>query len=235
MGDLVNVFSPTKADGTAITVAEQKSLISTYAGQFAIIAAGSAIANFMSQFFLNWASERIGVALRGAYFDSLTTQEMGFFDIKKVGSLTITLSEDISRIQEIYTVKLATLFQNMTQFIVGVVLALTTGWEMALVMISTTPLMVLGVVVLGGIIRKLTLKINKANDHSAAIATEVTSCMRTVRSMAGEEKERSRYKRDVRKMYLAGIGKSFSLGATFGLLTAILWGTAALAFWVSSY
>ncbi|EFC37137.1 abc transporter B family protein [Naegleria gruberi] len=231
MGDLINVFSPTRADGSTVTAAEQKAEIGTYASYFAIIAAAACIANFMSQFFLNWASERIGVAIRSAYFDSLTVQEMGFFDIKKVGALTITLSEDITRIQEVYSVKLATLLQNLAQFVVGVILALTSGWQMALVMMSTTPLMILGVVLLGGVIRKLTLSINKANDHSASIATEVMGAMRTVRSMAGEEKERVRYKKDLTKMYLAGIGKAVAQGSTFGVLVGILWGTTALAFW----
>ncbi|KAF0979512.1 hypothetical protein FDP41_001490 [Naegleria fowleri] len=91
--------------------------------------------------------------------------------------------------------------------------------------------MVGGVVILGGVIRSLTARINKANDHSAFIATEVMSSMRTVRSMAGEEKERARYGKDLRKMYLAGIGKSVAQGITFGALIGILWGTTALAFW----
>ena len=228
MGDLINVFSPTRADGSTVTPEQQKAEIGVYASYFAIIAAAACIANFMSQFFLNWASERIGVAIRSAYFDSLTVQEMGFFDIKKVGALTITLSEDITRIQEIYSVKMATLLQNLAQFLIGVILALTSGWQMALVMMSTTPLMILGVVFLGGIIRKLTLAINKANDHSASIATEVMGAMRTVRSMAGEEKERVRYKKDLTKMYLAGIGKAVAQGSTFGILVGILWGTTAL-------
>ena len=208
-----------------------KDGVSKYASYFAIIAAGAAVANFLKDFFLNWASERIGMNVRGAYFDALTRQEMGFFDIKKIGALTVTLSEDVNRVQEIYSVKIATLFQNLTQFVIGLVLAFTSGWQMTFVMISTLPLMVGGVVILGGVIRSLTARINKANDHSAFIATEVMSSMRTVRSMAGEEKERARYGKDLRKMYLAGIGKSVAQGITFGALIGILWGTTALAFW----
>ncbi|KAG2385680.1 hypothetical protein C9374_003495 [Naegleria lovaniensis] len=231
IGDLINVFTPVRADGSLVPPQEMKDGVAKYASYFAIIAAGAAVANFLKDFFLNWASERIGMNVRGAYFDALTKQEMGFFDIKKIGALTVTLSEDVNRIQEVYSVKIATLLQNLTQFVIGLILAFISGYQMAGVMISTLPLMIGGVMVLGGVIRALTAKINKANDHSAFIATEVMSSMRTVRSMAGEEKERARYGKDLRKMYLAGIGKSIAQGITFGSLIGVLWGTTALAFW----
>jgi len=75
----------------------------------------------------------------------------------------------------------------------------------------------------------LTSRINTANDHSASLANEVMSAMRTDRSM--EEKERSRYKKDLNKIFLSGVAKSIMIGFTVGALNMTLWGTIALAVW----
>ena len=199
---------------TTTSADDLRSGISNAASKLAIIAAASAVANFMSQFFLNWASERIGMKLREAYFNKLTSQEIGFFDLKHVGALTVALSEDATRVQEIYSVKVATVFQSITQFIVGVTLALVACWQMALVMFSTLPLLVILIIGLSRVVGMLTSRINTANDHSASLANEVMSAMRTVRSMAGEEKERGRHKKDLNKMFLSGVAKSIMLGFT---------------------
>ncbi|KAF0980793.1 hypothetical protein FDP41_013276 [Naegleria fowleri] len=226
LGDLINSIAtyynqPDKLRGD----------INWMAAQFALIALGATIANFMMQFFLNWASERIGANLKEGYFNALTEQEMAFFDIKKVGTLTIALSEDIAKIQDAYTLKFATFVQQFTQFVVGIILAFVSSWQMSLVMISTSPLMVISVGVLSQLIKLFTKKTNEANEHSAAIATEVISCMRTVRSMAGEEKEQQRFKTDLKMVNFYGLLKAIAQGSTFASVSFILWGTVALAFW----
>ncbi|EFC39126.1 abc transporter AbcB1 [Naegleria gruberi] len=226
MGDVITVFA-----STTMTTAEKKSQVSVYASEFAGIAAGAAVASLLSNFFLNYASERIGIALRTAYFDALTDQEMGYFDVKKVGAVTNTLYEDCTKVQEIYTTRISTFVTSIAQFAIGFSLSMSSSWKLTLVMISTTPIMIFGVFVLGGIIRKLTTMINKSNDHSAAMFTEVLSSMRTVRGMAGEEKEREKYGRDLKKKFLAGVGKAIAQGSTFGVMIGVLWGTVALCFW----
>ena len=226
LGDLLNVLTK-----TGVTVDELHNSVNWIAIQFTIIACGAMVANFMLQFFLNWASERIAVKLRESYFNALTAQEMAFFDIKKTGAIVNVLSDDVAKIQETYTLKFATALQQFTQFVVGMILAFVSSWQMSLVMISTTPLIVVSVGILSQLIKWLTKKTMEANDHSAAIASEIISAMRTVRSMAGEEKEQMRYKKDLSKINLLGLAKAFSQGITFTLVVFTLWGTVALAFW----
>lgn len=226
LGDLINSLAKALADPNQL-----RNDVNWMAAQFAIIALGAVVANFMMQFFLNWASERIGQNIREGYFNALTAQEMAFFDIKKVGTLTVALSEDVAKIQDTYTLKLSTFLQQMTQFVVGIVLAFVSSWQMSLVMISTSPLMVLFVGVLSQLVKYLTKKTNEANEHSAAIATEIISSMRTVRSMAGEIKEQNRFKSDLKTVNKYGLLKALFQGLTMGSVTFILWGTVALAFW----
>ena len=88
LGDLLNVLTTPGSSPQKL-----HDSINWIALQFTFVACGAMVANFLSQFFLNWASERIGVNLRERYFDALTRQEIGFFDIKKIGMYMASLHD----------------------------------------------------------------------------------------------------------------------------------------------
>lgn len=83
------------------------------------------------------ANARLGTAMRKAYLGSLSKQEMNYFDIKKIGSLTVVLSEDIPKIQDVYTNEFFAFMQEIIQFVVGFILSLTVNYQMALILFST--------------------------------------------------------------------------------------------------
>ena len=184
LGDMLNVFQA--KNGVYPTSDEIKTNVNRVAINFAIVAGCSGIASLMTYFFLGWAVQRIGISLRRAYFNSLTKQEIGFFDIKQTGQLTLPLSEDIYKIQDALSYKLASFVQNVTQFILGVALAFATTWELTLIMISTSPLMIVGYGILAKFVQIFDGKANTVNEQSSIIASEVISSIRTVRSMGCE-------------------------------------------------
>lgn len=102
---------------------------------------------------------------------------------------------------------------------------------MSLVMISTSPLLVLGIGILSKLVEFLTKKTNKATEHSAALATEVVGAFRTVKSMGCETKEQERFAQDLKNIHLYGLIKASMQGTTFAAVSIILWGTVALSFW----
>ncbi|KAL9652285.1 hypothetical protein ABK040_011945 [Willaertia magna] len=99
------------------------------------------------------------------------------------------------------------------------------------VMISTSPLIGILIGGAGKLTQVLTKKTSDASEHASGTATEVISCIRTVRSMAGEEYEKARFAKDLTKITLFGLFKSLTQGFMFGGLFFCIWGTCALAFW----
>jgi len=240
IGSLIDGLTPsTTAVSTSRTVigasailqvAKFKATVNNSAVWVAILAAIAFGAAFVENFFMNWAHDRFGVRLRKAYFNSLLNQEIGYFDMKKTGQLVSELA-DTSLIQMAYSTKLGEIVRNLVQAILGVALGIVAGWKMALVMLSVAPLMVF---VLGGtgvftkaVVTRITDIINKA----AGIANEVISAMRTVRSMDGEEKEKIRYARQLRKAHGWFVVKASILGIAIGIISFVIWGAIALGFW----
>jgi len=198
---------------------------------FAIVAACAGAASFLCYFFLSLAGQRIGTNLRTAYFSRLLRQEIGFFDLKNSGDLVLAINQNSFSIQESYSSKLAIFFQNITQFIVGLALAFSVNWELSLIMLSTSPLNILGYYILSKFVALFAKKAEDGNDRSATVAAEVVSSIRTVRSMGCEHKEKKRYVNQMGRISLHGFLKAFFEGSAFGSFSLIMWGTAALGYW----
>ncbi|KAL9653070.1 hypothetical protein ABK040_006289 [Willaertia magna] len=231
IGDLIDAFFAGSSSTSQDAVAEAKHAVSQTAIKFTIITFCGAAAFFLQHFFLQISNTRCGTALRKAYMSALTKQEMTFFDIKKIGALTVVLSEDIPKIQDVYTNELFVFLQEIIQFVVGFILAMTVNWRMALILVSTTPLTFSNFMICSSISTYITKLINKLTEHSASVANEITSCMKTVKSMAGEEKEIERFKVDLYKINNRGIAKGFVHGTAYALAAMITWGTVALGFY----
>ncbi|KAL9645354.1 hypothetical protein ABK040_002553 [Willaertia magna] len=129
MAGVMDSLTPDPVTGKMPSGDVMKEKVNNLAMWFAIVAAISFLCNFISNFALNFASERIGMQLKRAYFNNLLEQEIGYFDMKQTGVLTAGLSEDISRIQDTYTMKLGNVFQYLVQTICGVVMAFTRSWR----------------------------------------------------------------------------------------------------------
>ena len=108
---------------------------------------------------------------------------------------------------------------------------MTVNWRMSLILVSTTPLTFGNYMAMSTISTILTRKINRLTEHSASVSNEITGCIRTVKSMAGEEKEIVRFKQDMIKINRLGIAKGVAHSIAYGVAAVVTWGTVALGFW----
>lgn len=230
LGSLIDVFASPEATSEAAGRA-----VNRFSIQLTILACCGAIAFAIHHCFMQLANARLGTSMRKSYMGSMAKQEMNFFDIKKIGSLTVVLSEDIPKIQDVYTNELFAFLQEIIQFIVGFVLSLTVNYQMALILFSTTPLTFILHTVLSTIATVLTRKINKCTDKSAAAANEIASCMKTIRSMAGEEKEVKKFDKDLKRIDTLGLFMGFSYAIFLGFSVFVTWATIALGFWYGGH
>ena len=91
LGDLIDSFVYRSAD---TTVDQLKEAVADTAKKFTIITFCGMAAFAIQHFFLQLSNARLGTSLRRAYMSALVKQEQSFFDIKKLGALTVVLSED---------------------------------------------------------------------------------------------------------------------------------------------
>lgn len=196
-----------------------------------IVAILSGILQGGNQFFTTVAYERMGNRLRSIYFEKLLQQEIGYFDINQSGKLLSQLSEDIVVIQDSIVNKIANAGQFLTQGILGLVLALTSSWQMTLVMLACSPIIALAIILSGTFLKIFTQRTSKASADAMQTVTEVVGGIRTVRSMAGEKKEITRFSKNLTTLRLISFLKACADSFTAGFTNFAIWGSVSLAFW----
>ncbi|KAJ3201654.1 ATP-binding cassette, sub-B (MDR TAP), member 4 [Entophlyctis luteolus] len=89
------------------------------------------------------AGERLTLKLRSQTFAALLRQEMGFFDDDKcnTGILISNLSQDASQVQGMVGQTISVAVQIAATVVTGFTIAFADGWQLALVVLCTFPLM----------------------------------------------------------------------------------------------
>src|SRR3989338_4938947 len=118
--------------------------------------------------------------------------------------------------------------QNLTQVVVGVVLALVANWQMALLQLVGIPCMLVVQIFQRPILAKIATKISQLSGGSVATANEVITSMRTVRSMAGEEKEVKRYSKELDRVNFLGFFNALTKGLGIMFTFFLVWGCIGL-------
>jgi ATP-binding cassette subfamily B (MDR/TAP) protein 1 len=172
---------------------------------------------FFENLFFGYASQRVGNRIKLAYFTAITRQEIGLFDIKKAGTFTNAISDDVNKVTDLFSTNMQNICQFTAQIIAGVVIALTSNWTMALLQMIAFPLIITLFLVSGNILKYFSRKSSMQLGDSVATANEVISSMRTVRSMAGDEKEMARYGRNLQKVRTTGFFFSLVKGISIWL------------------
>jgi ATP-binding cassette subfamily B (MDR/TAP) protein 1 len=239
-GSLINAITPTvNADGTVQTFAPGFSVgatVAMFAGWCAIVAGASGIAGFINHFFTNLASERISIKLKIAFFEATINQELGFFDIKKSGKLLSTLGEDVQLAQDGITIKAAIFSLSLGQFVIGIIFAFIANWRMTFIVVAAAiPTIVTVVLTVSNVAAYIDRKITRFSSSSLATANEVIGSIRTVRSMAGEEREQQRFGNDINKIAWLALIKATVLGLGIGWVQFNLWGAVGLSFYYAGY
>ena len=136
-----------------------------------------------------YCSERLVHRVRDRAFRVMLRQDIAFFDKEEnsAGALTSFLSTETTRMAGLSGTTLGTILTVLTTLIAAMVVSLAVGWKLALVCISTIP------VVLGcgffrfWVLARFEARSKKADEGSASFACEATSAIRTVASLTRED------------------------------------------------
>jgi ATP-binding cassette subfamily B (MDR/TAP) protein 1 len=235
-GQITNAVTPLRnSDGSSIPFPPGYSIpaqLAYYAQFIMVLGIGVALSQAVNYFFSSLASERVAKNIKQKYFERIMAQEMGFFDIVRAGKLMSSMSEDVTLVRDGLTTKLSTVVQNLSQFVVGIIFAFVSSWQMSIVQFFVA-LGTIGIIftILHVFIMYFTKKRLQYQSSAMITATEVIGSIRTVRSMAAEEREQKRYANDLRKLLWAGLGENLTIALSMGGIFFCLWADTALTMW----
>ncbi|VDL93089.1 unnamed protein product [Schistocephalus solidus] len=186
---------------------------------FVILGSACLVLAFVQMFCLDVSSKRQGRRIRLLLFQSILRQEVGWFDEQSVGNLITRLSNNVDSIEGGIGERLGHFLQNISTFLAAVIVSLVSGWKLALVGLSITPLVLTAFLILAFSLRKFSVKEILSYESAGTIATEVLTAIRTVFAFGGQEKECARYEKELQassrifflKSVFVGLGMSIFL------------------------
>ncbi len=177
------------------------------------------------------AGERVVARLRANLYSAIVQQEVGFFDERRTGELTNRLASDTTVLQNAATVNISMVLRYLVTCVGAISILAWTSWQLTLVMLAIVPVVVLGAIFYGRILRRLSREVQDALAAGTEVAEETIAGIRTVRAFAREGAETARYRQRVETVFelarkRARIGALFGGGMSFGFggaVAVVLW------------
>ena len=189
------------------------------------------VLGYVSIYSFRMTGIRISAAIRMAYLTALFSQPVSVIDKLPPGTATDQLTTTANTIQIGISDKLAILVQSITLVIAAYVVAFKYSWALTLASSSV----ILFVFIVYGTITPFWIKMEEAvidsNSKASAVAGEVFTSVRTVKSLCAENAVSERYARWMTESRKRGLRKSPLTAAQFSPAYFAIYANMALTFW----
>lgn len=178
-----------------------------------------------------------GIAdIRKALYEKLVSLPVIFFEKSRVGELVSRLTADVEQLYNAISVTLAEFLRQIIILVAGITLLALTTPKLALIMLSSFPVIVIGAIFFGRFIRRLSKERQNQLADTNITLNESMQSINAVKAFTNEWFEIARYKKSVSEMvkislrYAHGraIFAVFIVTILFGALFFIVWQAAIM-------
>ncbi|PKO23394.1 MAG: ABC transporter ATP-binding protein [Chloroflexi bacterium HGW-Chloroflexi-1] len=202
-------------------VRENMQLLNRVTRLLVLLFLAQAVLGFGQSYLISWVGERVVANLRQTLYGHLHMMPLRFFAATRVGELISRLGNDVMTIQEAVTSTLLSLLSQVVMFVGGVVIILAMAWRLTLLMLAVVPLGMLGMILLGRVIRRISKQVQDALADVTATAEEALGGVRIVKSFAREPYEVARYNKGIEKLFDIAL-KRVKIRAILGPIISLL-------------
>jgi len=213
----------------------QKDFFLTSIDQIALALLGilaiQSVFSFVRTYTFSIVSERTLADLRLAVYEKIIWLPMSFFDSQRIGELLSRITSDVGTLQDTFTTTLAELLRQILVLIIGVCIIFVLTPKLTFFMMLTFPVLVIGALIFGKFIRKLSRKTQDQLANTNIIVEETMQSIAVVKSFANELFEVARYRKSLKDVVntaihaskYRGIFISFTILALFGGIVGVIW------------
>ena len=222
-GDLLNSFN--KTQDQMLDAVRQDALYFIY------IAIASFFASWAAVTFYMIVGDRQAKRIREEYVKAILRQNLAWFNAHQAGELTSRLSADTETIADGIGQKLSSYIQFNCTFIAGVTVGLVRGWQLALVILGTAPLLIVSGAVMADALTRFAKRNADSYAKASEVADEVLTSVKTVQAMNAQILEKKRYSVLLQEAMEFGIYGSFAQSASMGFVMLTVFSSYGLALW----
>lgn len=174
---------------------------------------------------------RLNSRVRRRLFDSVLSQDVGFFDENKTGDLSSRLNNDCSTVSNALSLNINVALRNAVNVIGVLCFMLALSWPLTAVTLASLPPTLVVSKVYGRYFKTISKKTQKALAEATEVAEEALGSVRTIRAFAGEPyaakdfaERLDEFCRQNRREANYVVGYTFCLTATPMIVTVlVLW------------
>ncbi|XP_061717365.1 multidrug resistance protein homolog 49-like [Cydia pomonella] len=179
----------------------------------------------------NYVALRQIVRVKEKFLRAVLRQDISWYDLNTTMNFATKVSDDVEKYRDGIGEKIPMLVYLVMSFVTAIIISLSYGWELTLVVLSCTPIIIATTAVVAKVQSSLTTQELKAYSVAGVIAEEVLSAIRTVVAFGGEAKEIKRYEDLLEPAKKTGMRKGMFSGIGSGVMWLIIYATYALSFW----
>lgn len=200
-----------------------------------LLALQSLLSYFRVQLFAI-VSEKSMALLRKELYQKMISLPITFFEERRVGELTSRITNDVTQVQGVVSITLAEFIRQIIILVGGIFIIVFTMPRLALIILATFPLVVLGAMFFGRFIRKLMRERQDQLAQTNVVVEETMQSIQTVKAYTNEWYELGRYVKNLneavrvslRAAHMRGLFASFIILVMFGALFFIMWKAAQM-------
>jgi ABC transporter fused permease/ATP-binding protein len=194
------------------------------------------IFSFFRVYLFAQVSEYAMADIRKALYQKYLTLPMSFYDKHRSGELMSRITADVALLQDTFSVTLAEFFRQIITLVVGLGILFFKTPKLTFFMLGVMPVLIIGAIIFGKFIRKLSKKTQDQLALSNIIVEETIQAIATVKAFTNEIFESNRYSNTqqavvqtaLKAATYRGAFVSFIVFAIFGSITAVFWYGATL-------
>lgn len=194
-----------------------------------------ALFSFFRIITFTYVSEHSLASIRKALFARLVDMPMNFFHQQSVGELTSRISADISLLSDTFLLTLPELLRGIFNLIIGISIIFWISTSLTLLMIATFPIMIVGAIIFGKYIKKLSKTIQQELAQSQSIAQEVFVSILNVKVFTNEAYEKQRFNRSLERAVQLGLKASWYRALFASFIIFCLFGAIVLIIGYGAY
>jgi ABC-type multidrug transport system fused ATPase/permease subunit len=176
-------------------------------------------------------SENGTAAIRTDLYSRMITLPVSFFEKSRVGELVSRITADVERMYNVFSIVLAEFVRQIIMLVGGIIFILFKAPKLAIIMLATFPIVVVGAVFFGKHIRKLSKKRQKALADSNVIMNETVTNIQSVKSFTNEEYESNRYGGSITNVVDIALTYAKSRGIFAAFIVTVFTGAIIFVFW----
>jgi subfamily B ATP-binding cassette protein MsbA len=168
---------------------------------------------YISTYVMADVGQRVVRDLRNRLFRHILDQSAAFFSRRTSGQLVSRITNDVNQVQHVVAETMADLIREGLAVVAYAGLLFYLDWQLALVVVTTAPLVVYPLVRLGQRVRRTTRRGQEEMEHVTHLAAEAFTGHRIVKAFGAEPREATRFSRATEALYRTNLKVTGAMAA----------------------